>query len=97
MDGVMRLGIEQVRNSKDQPSEAEGEKPMALLSLFLPVTEYGEMGETEEKGGRRTACGLVCAKSQAAQTHTHPIHARALRWYFLSSTGGRIAQNATLF
>lgn len=55
MVGVLRLWMGQDQKFKRQLSKAEGEKRMALLSLFfLPVTEYGEMGRQRRrwKGGR---------------------------------------------
>lgn len=68
-DGWPWMGQDQ--KFQRQLSNAEGEKRMALLSLFfLPVTEYGEMGETEEEVADVQQSGaVVCAKTQAAQTH----------------------------
>lgn len=93
--GVLRLWMGQDPKFKRQLPKAEEADGVALPFFFLPVTEYGEMGRRRRwKGGRPTA------KSSKPHRHTRiSLYARALRWYFfyLSSTGGQMAQNATLF
>lgn len=79
--GVLRLWMGQDPKFKRQPSKAEGEKRMGLLSLFFFACDgIWRNGETEEVEGWPTYSKVV----QAAQTHTHiPLRSRAEVGFFL--------------